>query len=47
MAITVNTLSAYPQGFSVNGTSADASGCEELLAAPGAGNCIYTSRGLE
>jgi hypothetical protein len=43
MAITVNSFSVYPSGFAVNGTSADASGCEELKAAPDAGNCIYLS----
>jgi len=39
MAITV-TSPASKVGFIVNGVSADASGCEELLAAPAAGLCI-------
>lgn len=33
MAITVTTLAPYPYGFANNGVSADASGCEELVAA--------------
>ena len=45
MAITVTTPDTGPgsQGgsFIVNGVSADASGCEELKAAPGAGKSIY------
>ena len=41
MAITVNTFSAYPYGFSINATSADASDCEELVAAPAADYSIY------
>lgn len=43
MAITVTTPDVGPasfQGFIVNATSADASGCEELKAAPGAGKSI-------
>ena len=36
MAITITTPSPGKFGWIVNGTSADASGCEELKAAPGA-----------
>ncbi len=45
MAITVTTPDVGPgsQGgaFIINGVSADASGCEELKAAPGSGKAIY------
>lgn len=37
MAITLTTPSPGKFGWIVNGTSADASGCEILVAAPGAG----------
>ena len=40
MAITVTTPSAGKFGFILNGVSADASGCEELKAAPAAGLSI-------
>ena len=43
MAITLTTPECGPgsfQGFIVNGVSADASGCEELKAAPGTGKSI-------
>ena len=40
MAITLNTLTPGTFGFCANGYSADASGCEELVAAPGAGKYI-------
>jgi hypothetical protein len=38
MAITLNSMQCAGFGFSANGYSADASGCEDLVAAPGAGN---------
>ncbi len=41
MAITVTTPGAGKAGFILNATSADASGCEELKAAPAAGSSIY------
>ena len=41
MAITVNDLQPDGAGFCVNGYSADASGCEELKAAPGAGKYLH------
>lgn len=48
MAITVTTPDVGPgsQGgaFIINGVSADASGCEELKAAPAAGKSIYINR---
>jgi len=37
MAITLTTATPGKFGFIVNGVSADASGCEILVAAPGAG----------
>ena len=37
MAIAVTTPQAGTAGFIINATSADASGCEELKAAPAAG----------
>lgn len=40
MAITVTTPQAGNYGFILNGVSADASGCEELKAAPDAGKSI-------
>lgn len=40
MAITVTTIQPAMHGFIINATSADASGCEELLAAPAAGVSI-------
>jgi hypothetical protein len=44
MAITKNDLSPAGAGFGVNASSADASGCEELKAAPGAGKSIYLTQ---
>lgn len=44
MAITVNDLTPAESGFALNATSADASGCEELKAAPGAGVAIYLTQ---
>lgn len=40
MAITVTTPSPGKAGFILNGVSADASGCEELKAAPATGLSI-------
>jgi hypothetical protein len=40
MAITTNIPQPISHGFAVNGTSADASSCEELVAAPGSGKAI-------
>ena len=40
MAIAVVTLTPMTFGWVISATSADASGGEELLAAPGAGICI-------
>ena len=40
MAITVTNLQSGKFGFILNATSADASGCEELKAAPAAGLSI-------
>ena len=40
MAISVTTLTTGKFGFVLNATSADASGCEELKAAPAAGSSI-------
>jgi hypothetical protein len=40
MAISVTTPSPGKFGFIINATSADASGCEELKAAPAAGTSI-------
>ena len=39
MAISVTSPSAAKAGWVKNATSADASGCEEILAAGGAGTC--------
>jgi hypothetical protein len=48
MAIVVNSPDVGPGSqagaFIINGVSADASGCEELKAAPGAGKSIYINR---
>jgi len=44
MAITSNTIQVVPKGFVVNATSADFSGTEELVAAPGAGKFIHLTR---
>ena len=44
MAITVNNLTPAEYGFALNATSADASGCEELKAAPAAGTAIYLTQ---
>lgn len=41
MAISVQTPGVGKIGWIINGTSADASGCEELIAAPAAGTSIY------
>lgn len=40
MAIAVTTPTSGKSGFIINATSADASGCEELKAAPAAGTSI-------
>jgi len=40
MAITVTTPMPGRLGFIINATSADASGCEELKAAPAAGSIV-------
>lgn len=42
MAITKNTLTPITSGFGVNATTADASGCEELVAAPASGSLVLT-----
>jgi hypothetical protein len=41
MAITATVLTPDTFGFAVNGFTADASACEELQAAPGAGKYIH------
>lgn len=41
MAITAVSSQGFPKGFVANGNSGDASGCETLLAAPGASLSIY------
>lgn len=41
MAITKVALTPDTFGFAVNGTSANASGCEELVATPGAGKYLH------
>lgn len=41
MAITVTTPTPGKAGFIINATSADASGCEQLKAAPAAGTALY------
>lgn len=41
MAIAVTTPAVETFGFICNATSADASGCEEIKATPGAGKAIY------
>ena len=43
MAIAITTPQRGGFGWMVNGTSADASGCEQLLAAPAAGISILIS----
>jgi hypothetical protein len=43
MAITVTALTPLKFGFVINGISADASACEELLAAPTSGSIILDS----
>lgn len=40
MAITLNALTPAKFGFSANGYSANMSGCEEFVAAPGAGKYL-------
>ena len=44
MAIVVTALQPYPSGWAINGTSADASGCEELVAAPATGTSLYLKK---
>ena len=46
MSITKNSNTVASYGFSVNGTSSDLSGCEELVAAPAAGVSIYLTKVL-
>lgn len=41
MAVTTTSLQTATSGWAVNATSADASGCEVILAAPGAGVSLY------
>lgn len=41
MALTLTSNTVYPAGFCANLNSDDVSGCEEVVAAPGAGLCIY------
>ena len=43
MAITVTAPQSARSGFILNGVSADASGCEELKAAPAAGESIIVN----
>lgn len=45
MAITLVSNSLFKSGFSVNGSSADLSGCEELVAAV-AGKSIFLTRAV-
>ena len=40
MAITVSAQQPSSHGFAVNGSSADLSGCETLVAAPGEGRSL-------
>jgi len=40
VAITATAQTPYKYGWTVNATSADASGCEEIVAAPGAGKYL-------
>lgn len=40
MAITATSLQPVSSGWTVNASSADASGCEEIKAAPGADLCL-------
>jgi hypothetical protein len=44
MAIAVTTPGAGKAGWIINATSADASGCEELVAAPAAGVSLYVDQ---
>jgi hypothetical protein len=44
MAISVTTPQSGKYGFIINATSADASGCEELKAAPAAGSSIVVDQ---
>lgn len=44
MAITINNLTPAEAGLALNAVSADASGGETLLAAPGAGKSIYLTQ---
>ncbi len=44
MAITLTTPQPAGSGFAVNGTSADLSACEILIAAPATGVSIYLER---
>lgn len=44
MAIAVTTPGAGTFGWIINATSADASGCEELVAAPAAGVSLYVDQ---
>jgi len=41
MAITLTSLTPSTFGWAVNGVSGDASGCETVVAAPGAGLSLY------
>lgn len=41
MSITATSSNPGKAGFIVNATSADASGCEQIIAAPDAGTSIY------
>ena len=41
MAITTNDLQPDSYGFAANATSADARGCEEIVATPGAGKNLH------
>lgn len=44
MAISVQSPTVAGSGFIKNATSADASGCEEIIAAPGTGVSIYIEK---
>jgi len=39
--ISTTSLTSYPVGWSINATTSDASSCETLKAAPGAGSSLY------
>jgi len=41
---TLDSLESYGRGFAINATEADLTGCEPLLAAPGAGKNIYLEK---